>query len=73
MAEALKIDNDEILAIGDGNNDVEMFKKCSKSGCLSNGTKNAKKHAKFISKYSNNNSGVADIIKYYLKEEEPDE
>lgn len=58
---------DEVLVIGDGNNDIEMFDSFSNSGCLKNGSDLAKQHAKYISIYTNNDGGVSDIIKHYVK------
>ena len=44
-----------------------MFKKFKNSGCLSNGTQDAKKFANYISENDNNNSGLSEIIDYYIK------
>lgn len=64
----LNISPDEVLVIGDGDNDIEMFRKFSNSGCLANGTEKAKKNAKYVSINTNNDSGVAEIIKKYINE-----
>lgn len=63
----LNLSKDEVLVIGDGNNDVEMFKEYKNSGCLFNGSEEAKKYANYVSKYTNNEAGVSDIINYYTK------
>lgn len=63
----INVSPDEVLVIGDGNNDIEMFRKFSNSGCLANGTEEAKKNAKYVSFNTNNDSGVAEIIKKYVK------
>lgn len=63
----LGLSKSEVLVIGDGNNDIEMFDNYFYSGCLKNGSSLAKKHAKYISKYTNNEGGVSDIIVHFVK------
>lgn len=62
----LKIASDEVLVIGDGINDIEMFNVFNNSGCASNSNEMVKKIAGYVSEYSNNQSAVSDIINYYL-------
>lgn len=64
----LKISKDEVLVIGDGINDIEMFNTFNNSGCASNSDETIKRIAGYISKYSNNQSAVSDIINYYLED-----
>lgn len=66
LAKILKIPMDEILVLGDGDNDLEMLSKFPNSICMSNGTEKAKKLAKYITKKDNNNSGVAEGLNYYI-------
>lgn len=69
LIELLKILNipiDEILVVGDGDNDLEMLSKFPNSICMSNGTEKAKKLARYITKKDNNNSGVAEGLNYYI-------
>lgn len=70
LANILHLNQDEILVIGDGNNDVEMFKTFKNSGCLKNGTLEAKANANYVSKKTNNQAGLSEIIEHYIKEEE---
>ena len=63
----LKIAKDEVLVIGDGINDIEMFNAFNNSGCASNSNEAVKKIAGYVSEYSNNQSAVSDIINYYLE------
>ena len=63
----LDIKSDEVLVIGNDDNDVDMFKKYKNSGCVANGTYSAKKTASYVSNYDNTNGGVCDIIKKYVK------
>ena len=66
LAEILKIPIDEIIVVGDGDNDLEMFSNFPNSVCMSNGTEKAKKAAKYITKNDNNNSGVVEGLNYYV-------
>ena len=66
LSKILSIPIDEVLVVGDGNNDLEMLSKFPNSICMSNGTKNAKKLARYITKKDNNNSGVAEGLNYYI-------
>lgn len=67
LISSLNILKDEVLVIGDGDNDIEMFKEFKNSGCLFNGSEEPKKYANYISKFTNNEAGVSDIINYYMK------
>ena len=67
LIQNININSNDVLVIGDGNNDIEMFKKFKNSGCLANGTQDAKKFANYISENDNNNSGLSEIIDYYIK------
>jgi len=49
---------DEIISIGDDNNDIEMLRNSGLSIAMKNGTEESIKAAKKISDYDNNNSGV---------------
>lgn len=49
---------EEIISIGDDNNDVELLKNSGLGIAMINGTEESKKAAKVITKYDNNNSGV---------------
>lgn len=69
LTKSLNLKSDEVLVIGDGDNDVEMFRMFENSGCMNNGSELAKSNAKYISFANNNESGVSEIINYYLKED----
>ncbi len=62
----LHINKDEILAIGDNLNDLAMLKYVTHSATVSNGVKELKEICEYVSSYSHNESGVSDIIEYYL-------
>lgn len=67
LADKLQIPIDEVLVIGDGENDINMFKKFRNSVCMNNGISDAKKLAGYVTTNDNNHSGVSEGIKYYLK------
>lgn len=58
LLEYLKIDSSDAIAIGDGNNDIEMFEAVGYKIALENSVQPLKDIANMITK-SNNNSGVA--------------
>jgi len=58
LAEYLNISHENIIAIGNDNNDISMFKIAKISAAVSNSTKNALESAKYIIK-SNDEDGVA--------------
>ena len=64
LAKKLGIKQEEIMAIGDGNNDIEMFEYANYSVSMENGTELAKKAAKYQTD-SNENDGVAKAIRKY--------
>ena len=66
LAKKLKINPDEILVIGDGKNDLELFQEFKNTGCLQNGIEDAKKLARYVSNKTNNEAGVAEIINFFI-------
>ena len=64
LAEKLGIKQEEVMAIGDGNNDIEMFEYANYSVAMKNATELAKKAAKYETD-SNENNGVAKAIRKY--------
>lgn len=61
------ISKNQIIAIGDDNNDVEMVKKAGLGIAMKNGTDKVKKAADIITKKTNNEAGVAQILKEIFK------
>ncbi len=55
---------DQILACGDGGNDIDMFKNAEFSGTPKNGSKEAKLNCNYISSYSYGR-GLKDILNHY--------
>mgnify|MGYP000852640789 FL=1 len=65
LAHMLKIDNGEIIAIGDNENDVSMFKIAGLAVAMKNGDKIAKENAHIITD-TNDDDGVAKVIEKYI-------
>ena len=65
LAEKLGIEREEIMTIGDGNNDVEMLEFAGIGVAMGNGTESAKKAANYVTD-TNENNGVAKAIEKYI-------
>lgn len=65
LAEKLGIKREEIMTIGDGNNDVEMLEFAGIGVAMGNGTESAKKVANYVTD-TNENHGVAKAIEKYI-------
>lgn len=59
-----KIRANEILAIGDSNNDITMLSHCKYSGCVANGSETALKAAKYVAS-KKHGAGVAEVLRHY--------
>lgn len=60
------INENEIIAIGDDNNDVQMIEHAGCGIAMKNGSESVKRIADFITEKSNNESGVAFELKRVL-------
>ena len=60
------ISNENIIAFGDGLNDVEMLKKCGVGVAMKNALPEVKKQADYITSRTNNENGVVEFLKEYL-------
>jgi len=67
LVEQLGIERSEVMAIGDGNNDVEMLEYAGIGVAMANGTEAAKNSAKYITD-TNENDGVSKVIYKYVFE-----
>ena len=65
LIDVLNLSKEEVLIIGDGKNDIELFETFPYSGCVSNSILEIKNKSSYVSKFTNNESGVAEIIEYY--------
>lgn len=66
LANYLKINNEEIIAFGDGLNDIDMLQKCGTGIALSNALPIVKESADFVTIYDHNHDGVIEFLKEYL-------
>ena len=66
LANYLNINNNEIIAFGDGLNDIDMLKKCGTGVALSNALPVVKENANFVTAYDHNHDGVIEFLKEYL-------
>lgn len=64
----LDIDKENVVAIGDGDNDIDMIKYVGCGIAMSNSPKIVKENADIVTKYSNNEDGVYYTIKELLGE-----
>lgn len=62
----LNVKPDEILAIGDNENDLSMFNRGYHSACPSNATDKVKRVVEYISPLDCNHDSMVDIIKQFL-------
>ncbi|MBT9150674.1 MAG: Sugar phosphatase YidA [candidate division WS2 bacterium] len=69
LSQLLGIKRDEVIAIGDGYNDISMIKYAGLGVAMSNAPDDVKKHADFIT-CSNEDNGVAYVINKFVLEEE---
>lgn len=60
--------NKNIIAFGDGLNDVEMLKKCGIGVAMQNALPKVKEQADYITSRTNNENGVVEFLKEYLVE-----
>ncbi|TJX65165.1 Cof-type HAD-IIB family hydrolase [Soehngenia saccharolytica] len=58
---------EEIIAIGDDNNDIEMIQNVGLGVSMRNGTQLCKMNASIVTNFDNNNSGVSEVLDFYLK------
>ena len=64
----LNIDKENVMAIGDGDNDIDMIKYVGCGIAMSNSPQIVKENADIVTKYSNNEDGGYHIIKELLGE-----
>ncbi len=61
------VGSDEIVSIGDDNNDIELLKNSGIGIAMLNGTEESKKAAKIITAHDNNDSGVYHVLHEIFK------
>jgi len=65
VTELLDVDQEHVVAMGDGENDIEMIKFASLGVAMENASDHVKTYASFVTK-SNNNNGVAFAINKFI-------
>ena len=66
ICELSNYSKDEILCIGDNENDLSMFDNGFHGACPSNAILEVKEKCEYVSHFNNNKSAVSDIIGHYL-------
>lgn len=66
LAKYLNINNSDIMAFGDGLNDIDMLGKCGIGVALNNALPSVKESANFVTTYDYNHDGVIEFLKEYL-------
>ena len=56
----------DIMAFGDSMNDETMILKCGLSVAMRNGLQTIKDEAKFVTRFSNDEDGVADFLEEFV-------
>mgnify|MGYP004619998917 CR=1 FL=1 len=67
LANILNINNKDIIAFGDGLNDLDMLKNCGVGVALKNALPEVKEAADYVTQYDYDNDGVIEFLKKYLK------
>ena len=61
------IEQEEIMAFGDSYNDLDMLEKVGVGVAMANAEPEVQPHADFVTGYTNNEDGVADVIEQLLQ------
>lgn len=68
LADLLKVDINDTIAVGDERNDITMLKAAGIGCCMANGADEAKAVADYITENDNDHDGIAEVIyKFILK------
>lgn len=70
LAEELQIDKQQIVSVGNDYNDLDLLEWTDSSYVVDNAPADLRN--RFTTVASNNNGGVAEVVKRWLKEQEPD-
>ena len=66
LADKLGIPHEQTMAFGDSMNDETMIRQCGYSVAMSNGLDYIKDIASFVTRFDNNNDGIADFIENFV-------
>ncbi|HTL52884.1 MAG TPA: HAD hydrolase family protein, partial [Planctomycetota bacterium] len=64
LCSALRIDPARVLAVGDGDNDVELLRAAGVGVCLANGSKACRAAARYVTPSNHDGAGVAEALAY---------
>lgn len=70
LAKYLNINNNEIVAFGDGLNDIDMLEKCGTGVAMANALDEVKEKADYVTKKNNEKLGIIDFLEEYLNDKE---
>ncbi len=73
LRELLKLLNltlDDVVAIGDNNNDLSMLEIAGVGAAVNNALQSVKEKCSFVSEFNNNESAVADVIERFVLNQE---
>ena len=68
LSQYLNISNDDVIAFGDGLNDIEMIKNSGYGVALNNALDEVKKESDDITEYDNDNDGVVNYLMNKIKD-----
>ena len=68
LSDYLRIDRSEIIAIGDNFNDTAMLHEAGLGVAVANAPEKVKTYANVVTKSTNNNSAIAEVINKYILE-----
>lgn len=66
LTNLLELTNDQVIAIGDSDNDIYMIEYAGLGVCMKNGRESVKKIANYITEKTNNESGIAEVIYKFI-------
>lgn len=66
FGQLLGIEREEIMAFGDSSNDIDMLEKVGVGVAMANAEPEVQSHADFVTRYTNNEDGIADVIEQLL-------
>lgn len=62
LCSGLQIDPTRVLAVGDGDNDIELLRTAGRGVCLANGSKDCRAAANFITAADHDGAGIAEAL-----------
>lgn len=66
LCKEFNISINEVMALGDSENDIEMLRDCGIGVCMSNGMASVKNVADYITSFDNNHDGFAYFLEEYF-------